>query len=281
MSTFTDEQGRVFTMDPLTGGYTQVGSASQEQVSAGGGRSFESRARNARRKVQVAAGRGSQAAQEFLGKYGRGAVFAAGAIPAVTESFGELQEGRPLGAVAALAPAGLTAAGTALLGKGVPGTIAGLGLMGLGAILPGAAAQGAEAVRQDVTGKPTRGKEGELSTQMAIREQMLQQDLSALDRSLGVNLGYMRDLARDMSNQEYLNNQRNLPLINKLKNADLVRQQALINTQGQNYAMLGTLATAGRLATGAQAEAGATMRTALTSNPYAGSVMQAPQISFG
>jgi hypothetical protein len=152
--------------------------------------------------------------------------------------------------------------------------------MGLGAVLPGAAAQGAEAVRQDVTGKPTRGREGELSTQMAIREQMLQQDLSALDRSLGVNLGYMRDLASDMSNQEYLNNQRNLPLITKMKNADLVRQQALINTQGQNYAMLGTLATAGQLATGGQRETGATLRTALTSNPYAGSTLQAPQISF-
>jgi hypothetical protein len=36
----------------------------------------------------------------------------------------------------------------------------------------------------------------------------------------------------------------------------------------------------GKLATGAQAERGATMRTALASNPYAGAVMQAPSISF-
>jgi hypothetical protein len=41
------------------------------------------------------------------------------------------------------------------------------------------------------------------------------------------------------------------------------------------------LATAGQLATGAQAERGETMRTALRSNPYADSVMKAPQISFG
>jgi len=66
-----------------------------------------------------------------------------------------------------------------------------------------------------------------------------------------------------------------------MKNADLVRQQAMVNTMGQNYAMLGTLATAGKLATGAQAETGATVRTAMTSNPYAGSVLQAPSISFG
>jgi hypothetical protein len=57
--------------------------------------------------------------------------------------------------------------------------------------------------------------------------------------------------------------------------------QALMNTQTSNYAMLGTVATAGKLATGAQAEAGATMRTMLRNNPYAGSVMQAPNISFG
>ena len=85
---------------------------------------------------------------------------------------------------------------------------------------------------------------------------------------------------KNMSDQEYLNLQRDIPLINKLNDAQLVRQQALMNTQANNYAMLGTLATAGKLATGAQAERGATMRTALSTNPYAGAIMQAPNISF-
>ena len=71
------------------------------------------------------------------------------------------------------------------------------------------------------------------------------------------------------------------PLIQKMNNANMIRQQALMNTQAGNYAMLGTVATAGKLATGAQQESGATLRTALTANPYAGSVMQAPNISFG
>ncbi len=71
------------------------------------------------------------------------------------------------------------------------------------------------------------------------------------------------------------------PLIQKMRNAEMVRNQALMNTQASNYAMLGTVATAGRLATGAQAESGANLRTALTANPYSGSVMQAPNISFG
>ena len=66
-----------------------------------------------------------------------------------------------------------------------------------------------------------------------------------------------------------------------MKNNEVTRMQTLMNTQGQNYAMLGTLATAGKLATGAQAETGATLRTVLmTSNPYANSTLQAPNISF-
>jgi len=35
MSTFTDEQGRVFEMNPLTGGYTQVGSAATGSAGPG------------------------------------------------------------------------------------------------------------------------------------------------------------------------------------------------------------------------------------------------------
>lgn len=216
-----------------------------------------------------------------LGGYARGGLALAAALPAAGTALEELQAGRPTGAVAALAPAGLSAAGAALLGKGVPGTIAGIGLMGLGAILPGAAASGAESVRQKATGEPTKGKEQEFSTQMAMAQKMGELGATQYRDQMGVYTSAIRDLQRDFSNQQYLDLQRNLPLINQMKNADLVRQQALINTQGQQYAMLGTVATAGQLATGAQAETGATLRTALTSNPYAGSTLQAPQIRFG
>ena len=44
---------------------------------------------------------------------------------------------------------------------------------------------------------------------------------------------------------------------------------------------MGTVATAGKLATGAQAQAGANFRTAITNNPYANNVLQAPNINFG
>lgn len=215
------------------------------------------------------------------GAYGRTALAATAAIPAVGTSFEELQAGRPLGAVAALAPAGLSAVGAGLIGRGVPGTVAGLGLMGLGAILPGAAAQGAESTRQSVTGKPTKGKEGEFSTQLAMAQQMGELGATQYRTQMGTYTSALKDLSSHYSNQAYLDLQRNVPIIEKMKNNEVVRQQALMNTQGQLQGMLGVLATGGALAQGAQAETGATLRTALTSAPYAGSVLQAPQIRFG
>lgn len=215
------------------------------------------------------------------GRYARGGLALAGAIPAVGESLAELQAGRPLGAVAALAPAGLSAAGSALIGKGPYGTAAGIALMGLGAILPGAAASGAESVRQKATGEPTKGKEGEFSTQMAINKQLAELGTTQYRDNMGVYTSALRDLGKAQSDQEYLNLQRNIPLINKLKNADLVRQQALMNTQNQGYMQQGVLATAGSLALQSNQNVAQLTNTALQTNPYAGSIMQAPQIRFG
>lgn len=232
-------------------------------------------------------GQVSAAAEKVRAKYpnagnlARGGAALAAALPAAGTALEEIQAGRPTGALGALAPAGLSVAGAALLGKGVGGTVAGLGLMGLGALLPGAAASGAESVRQKATGEPTKGKEQEFSTQMAMARQMGELGATQYRDQLGTYTSAIRDLSKYYSDQAYTDLQRNLPLINQMKNADLVRQQALVNTQGQQYAMLGTVATAGQLATGAQAETGATLRTALTSNPYAGSTLQAPQIRFG
>jgi hypothetical protein len=90
----------------------------------------------------------------------------------------------------------------------------------------------------------------------------------------------MRDLNRDASNQAHLDLQRNIPLINQMKNAELIRSQALINTQNQAYLQQGVVATAGALATGAQQQKGATVRQALATSPY-NIALQSPAISFG
>jgi hypothetical protein len=237
-----------------------------------------------KRRMKESAQKTQQGAQDFLknyGGYGRVGLAALGALPAAGTAMEELQAGRPLGAVAALAPAGLSAAGSALIGKGPYGTAAGIALLGLGAILPGAAASGAESTRQKLTGEPTKGKEGEFSTQMAINKQLAELGTTQYRDNMGVYTSAMRDLSSNASNQAYLDLQRNIPLLNQMKNADLTRQQALLNTQNQAYMQQGVVATAGALAQGQQAGTFNLAQSYLQNNPYANSVMQAPQIRFG
>ena len=235
-------------------------------------------------KAKKGAGRGQEAAQVFLGKYGKygpAALGVASAIPSVTTAVSELEEGRPTGALGALAPTALSAVGAGLLGKGgVAGTAAGLGLMGLGMLLPAAAASGAEAVKRKATGEPITGKE-DFGNQLARARQINELGTTMYRNNMGVYTSGLMDLNKNISDQAHLDLQRKLPIINQLNNAALVRQQALLNTQNQGYLQQGLLATAGSLAQGAQAETGATVRTALASNPYANATMQAPQIRFG
>jgi hypothetical protein len=232
-------------------------------------------------------GEGKVAAQDFLKRYpqassyARGGLAIAGALPAVGTSLEELQAGRPLGAVAALAPAGLSAAGAALIGKGPIGTVAGLGLMGLGAILPGAAASGAESTRQSLTGKPTKGKEEEFSTQLAMRGQIMNQNLDGLERSVATNLQATKDLTTYYNQAQVQQFKAMAPELEKAKMNDFARYQTAMALQGQIQGQLGTLATAGALAQGAQQGNYLLTQTALTNNPYAGATIQAPQIRFG
>ncbi len=216
------------------------------------------------------------------GRYG---MMAGALLPGIGTAVGELQAERPVGAAGAVVGGGVGAGigyGVASMLPGGYGKVAKavLPLIG-GAIGAPSGAQGAEYAKRKITNQPTKGKEEELGSQLAAREQIFGQNLSQLERTLGVNTSNIKDLTQFYMTAEMEQMQKMNPLIQKMKNADMIRQQALMNTQASNYAMLGTVATAGRLATGAQAEAGANLRTALTSNPYAGSVMQAPNISFG
>ena len=238
--------------------------------------------------------RGAEGAQQFLGRYGKFALpagaLAVGIMPAINETRQEIEAGRPLGALGGLAPALLSTAGAGMLGRtgqamigkgGVVGSAIGLGLMGLGAILPGITSSAASSAYQSATGKPTKGKEGEFSTQMAINKQLAELGTTQYRDNMGVYTSSLMDLSKAQSDQEYLNLQRNIPLINKLKNADLVRQQALMNTQNQGYMQQGVLATAGSLALQSNQNVAQLTNTALQTNPYAGAIMQAPQIRFG
>ena len=74
---------------------------------------------------------------------------------------------------------------------------------------------------------------------------------------------------RNLSDQEFKNLERAYPLVSKFRNEELVRNQALMASRGNQLARLSLLQTGGALATGGQAETGATVRTMIQSNPYA------------
>lgn len=203
--------------------------------------------------------------------------------PAIT-AVEEAQAGRPTGALGAV---GGGAAGVALgagIAKMLPGPygkIASLALPAIGGMLGApTGASALESARQKATGEPTKGKEGEFSTQMAMNKQLAELGTTQYRDQMGVYTSAIRDLNRDSSNQAYLDMQRMNPLIQQMKNAELIRSQALINTQNQAYLQQGVVATAGALATGGQEQTGATVRQALATNPY-NIALQSPAIRFG
>jgi hypothetical protein len=195
------------------------------------------------------------------------------AIPAVAS---EVAANRPLGAAAALGAGALTAGvGATLLKTRNPLAMAvGGGLMLAGGPLAGIAAGGAEGLKQRVTKEPTTGKENEFGTQMAIAEKQAELGNTMYRNQMGTYTSAIRDLSKFQSDLQYTDLQRNMPLVNQMKNADLIRQQSLIASQGQQLSNLSVLNTVGQLATGGQAETGATIRTMLTANPYANAVLR-------
>jgi hypothetical protein len=148
-------------------------------------------------------------------------------------------------------------------------------LVGLGAQqLAGGAAQKAY---QRETGS---GDPNQLSTQLGRLEKLQQLGLEGNIATLNaVNAG-TKDMLTHAMETEKTYMQSMFPLLEQQRNNDVVRQQQIMNSMGQNFAMLGGAAVTGKLALGAQANAGANLRTMMTAAPYANAVLQAPNISF-
>lgn len=148
-------------------------------------------------------------------------------------------------------------------------------LVGLGAQqLAGGAAQSAYQ-RKTGSGDPTA-----LSTQMGRIEKLQQLGLEGNIATLNaVNAG-TKDMLTHAMETEKTYMQSMFPLLEQQRNNDVVRQQQIMNSMGQNFAMLGGAAVTGKLALGAQANAGANLRQMMTAAPYANAVLQAPNISF-
>lgn len=187
---------------------------------------------------------------------------------------------RPVEALAGGAAGLGTTALVRAAGRGIRGPIGtalqfAAPVVGLGAQqLAGGAAQSAY---QRETG---RGDPNALSTQMGRIEKLQQLGLEGNIATLNaVNAGTKDMLTHAMeTEQTYM--QSMFPLLEQQRNNDVVRQQQIMNSMGQNFAMLGGAAVTGKLALGAQSNAGANLRTMMNAAPYAGAVLQAPNISF-
>jgi hypothetical protein len=227
-----------------------------------------------------------------MGQMGQGGLFPRGqllggalALPTVGLVAADLAQGRTLDAAGTAVGGVATLAATEAIGRGVGGKY-GAAIRGVGALaapmvgnLLGNTLERAKAERDGIA--PAAASEAEEVKAGRAKEEIdAQRQLKMQVNAMNANMAGIKDFMAAAGDQEITNMQRQMPMIQKSLDNQLVRQQALMNTQTTNYAMLGTVATAGKLATGAQAQAGETMRTMLRNNPYSGSVMQAPNISF-
>ena len=198
------------------------------------------------------------------------------AIPSVVEQY---QSGNTLGAATTAATAGLGTLGAGAIGGrigGGRGALVTTGLSLLGGLLAPAAG--------DLVGKVTgKGDTQGAARTRRTRDAAAQAKVTEMLTSAGLQpyLAAQKDLMGYAADIDIQNLKRQAPIIKEQLDNALVRQQALNASNAQNYMAMGTVATAGRLATGAQEQAGANFRTAITANPYAGNVLQAPDISFG
>jgi hypothetical protein len=239
-----------------------------------------------------AVSRSGQAAQALGQRPGMvGTLGTAGAL-----GVGNLLQGDVLGAAAStiggLAGGGV---GSALAGMipGPAGKIAKFGLPLAGALMGG---MGAEQAAQGFAGKSTEaaqrpgaGPDVEIAgvpltataTERKQREFDREQAIKDIQARSPAEVAATRE-ALQMMNQVNLEQEKALmPLRERMLRTQLVNQQAINASNSALYQQMGRTATMGKLALGAQEQAGATTRTLLSQNPYAGAVLQAPQISFG
>jgi hypothetical protein len=176
------------------------------------------------------------------------------------------------GPVGAVAKFGLPIAGALMGGMGAEQAVQGFaGKSAEAAQRPGAGPD-IEIANVPLTATATERKQREFDREQAVK------DIQARSPA---EVAAMRE-AIQMSNElEIQQRKALLPLTERMMRTQLVNQQAINASNAALYQQMGRTATMGKLAVGAQAEAGATTRTLLSQNPYAGAVLQAPQISFG
>jgi hypothetical protein len=136
------------------------------------------------------------------------------------------------------------------------------------------------AIQKDRQRKTGEGDPNAFSTQLGRLEQLRKIGNEGQIQMMNAERAGIMDISNHFYNKELEFMQSMNPLIEQQRNNDVVRQQQIMNSMGQNFAMLGSMATTGKLALGAQREAAANLRTFMTAAPYANSVLQAPTITF-
>ncbi len=198
-------------------------------------------------------------------------------VAAAAQSY---MEDKPVEALAGGAAGLGTTALVRATGRGIKGPVGAVlqvaaPFVGLGAQqLAGGAAQSAYQ-RKTGSGDPTA-----LSTQMGRIEKLQQLGLEGNIATLNAVNSGTKDMLTHAMETERTYMQSMFPLLEQQRNNDVVRQQQIMNSMGQNFAMLGSAAITGKLALGAQANAGANLRTMMQAAPYATAVLEAPNISF-
>jgi hypothetical protein len=173
-------------------------------------------------------------------------------------------------------------------------------LLGLGAstVVGGLAGEGAERAKAAITGagkgKNPGGTEppayipgtniplNETARFLESQKTLGNQEFDFYKKYSAADRAGIKDLIQYSIDAEIQKTKRLDPIVQQSKDKDMVRTQALLNTQGNIDARLGMLSIQGALAKGAQAEAGALARTFASTNPYAQFAnRQSPNIQFG
>lgn len=259
-------------------------------------------------KVKGAAGKASQAAQSAAAG-AQGAVQAPGmraatgigatALGIAPGAISTFQQQGPVAGIAStaagLGTAAITAPVSNLLMRGnLPMKLAGGALQLLApaaaqagtASLFGAAEQGKKGAGGADVSIPATPVSPEIPVSDAARERLqrerdLQYEVNRQTQLGQSQLGLDRQAMMDQVNS-YVQLQKSLqPLAERTMRQQLINQQALINTQSAAYQTLGRQAGMFKLAGTGMEQAGATLRTAISANPYASATLQAPSISFG
>lgn len=174
-----------------------------------------------------------------------------------------------------LAGMGLRFLAPGLIGSGVQQGVAGL---------VGGGKKAAEEAASSVSG-PDISILGIPLTEAARVKQMRERDLAYEQQrtnALGTTqLGLDRQALQMNREDELLRNKAMMPLMERIQRNNLVNAQAMLASQTSAYQALGRQAGLFKLAQGAQAESGATLRTAISQNPYLGATLSAPSINFG